>query len=122
MKEQINQIKENALEEISKTEELKTLNDVKVKYLGKKGELTSILRGMGGLTPEERPIIGSLVNEVRDEIEKSIGEKEKELNFGKADNFKIHEAYLVYVDWILKLSNTAKSNYLSQTFKFSYHS
>ena len=46
MKEQINQIKQNALEEILNTQDLKTLIDVKVKYLGKKGELTSVLRGM----------------------------------------------------------------------------
>ena len=77
MKEQINQIKQNALEEIAKTEELKTLNDVKVKYLGKKGELTSVLRGMGALSAEERPIIGSLVNEVRAEIENALNEKEE---------------------------------------------
>ena len=77
MKEQINKIKENALEEISNTQELKSLNDVKVKYLGKKGELTSVLRGMGALLPEERPIIGSLVNEVREEIEKALNKKEE---------------------------------------------
>ena len=77
MKEQINQIKQNALEEISKTEELKTLIDVKVKYLGKKGELTSVLRGMGAVSAEERPIIGSLVNEVRAEIENALNEKEE---------------------------------------------
>ena len=77
MQEQINQIKQNALEEILNTQDLKTLNDVKVKYLGKKGELTSVLRGMGGLSPEERPIIGSLVNEVRAEIENAIDEKEE---------------------------------------------
>ena len=76
MKEQINQIKQNALEEIQNTQDLKSLNDVKVKYLGKKGELTSVLRGMGALTPEERPVIGSLVNEVREEIEKALNEKE----------------------------------------------
>ena len=77
MKEQINQIKQNALAEISQTQELKTLNDVKVKYLGKKGELTSVLRGMGALSAEERPIIGSLVNEVRAEIENALNEKEE---------------------------------------------
>ena len=47
MKEQILQIKENAIKEIEITQESKSLNDVKVKYLGKKGELTSVLRGMG---------------------------------------------------------------------------
>ena len=77
MKKQINQIKQNALEEILNTQDSKTLNDVKVKYLGKKGELTSVLRGMGALSPEERPIIGSLVNEVRAEIEKALNEKEE---------------------------------------------
>ena len=77
MQEQINQIKQNALEEILNTQDLKTLNDVKVKYLGKKGELTSVLRGMGALSAEERPIIGSLVNEVRAEIENALNEKEE---------------------------------------------
>src|SRR5699024_2258203 len=55
----------------------KSLNEVRVKYLGKKGELTQVLRGMGALAPEERPKIGSIVNEVRNEIEKEIEEKEK---------------------------------------------
>lgn len=83
MKEQITKIKETSVEEIKKAEDLKTLNEMRVKYLGKKGELTAVLRGMGGLTPEERPIIGSLVNEVRDELEKLIQEKE--------ENFKQEE-------------------------------
>ena len=78
MKEQIEQIKVNALKELEEVKDAKELNDVKVKYLGKKGELTEVLRGMGGLSPEERPVIGSLVNVVRDEIEKIIGEKEEE--------------------------------------------
>lgn len=78
MKEQIEQIKSTAKEEILKVEDLKSLVDLKVKYLGKKGELTSVLRGMGALSPEERPVIGSLVNEVRDELEALISEKENE--------------------------------------------
>ena len=77
MKEQIEQIKENALKELNEVTDAKELNEIKVKYLGKKGELTSVLRGMGELSPEERPIIGSLVNVVRDEIEKIIEEKEE---------------------------------------------
>lgn len=79
MKEAIKKIKEQSMEEIKNVIDSKQLNDLRVKYLGKKGELTSILRGMGGLTAEERPVIGALVNEVRDEIEKNIEEKEKEL-------------------------------------------
>lgn len=78
MKEQIQKVKQSALEKINNANDEKSLNDVRVKYLGKKGELTLILRGMGGLSPEERPVIGSLVNQVRDEIENLIEEKAKE--------------------------------------------
>ena len=77
MKEQIEQIKVNALKEIEQAKDLKELNEVNVKYLGKKGELTAVLRGMGALSAEERPVIGSLVNVVRDELEKVISEKEE---------------------------------------------
>ena len=65
MKEQILKIKQNSIEEIEKAEDLKELNEIRVKYLGKKGELTAVLRGMGSISPEERPIIGELVNEVK---------------------------------------------------------
>ena len=77
MKEQIMQIKENALAEIKAAKDLKEINDLKVKYLGKKGELTSVLRGMGELSPEERPVIGELVNYAKNEIEILINEKEE---------------------------------------------
>lgn len=79
MEEQIKQIQNNAIEEISLSQDVKALEETKVKYLGKKGELTAILRGMGGLSPEERPIIGSLVNEVREKIELILKQKEEEL-------------------------------------------
>ena len=79
MKESILKIKEAAKSELNAALDLKALNDIRVKVLGKKGELTQVLRGMGALSAEERPIIGSLVNEVRDELEAII--KEKELYF-----------------------------------------
>ncbi len=79
MKEQIEQIQKEALQSISDATDLKQLNDIRVKYLGKKGELTSVLRGMGGLSAEERPIIGALVNTCKEELEAKIQEKEKEL-------------------------------------------
>ena len=60
MKEQIVKIKESASKEINEAKLLQELNDIKVKYLGKKGELTLILRGMGSLLEEERPIIRQL--------------------------------------------------------------
>ena len=76
MKESILKIKEAAKSELNAALDLKALNDIRVKVLGKKGELTQVLRGMGALSAEERPIIGSLVNEVRDELEAIIKEKE----------------------------------------------
>ena len=79
MKEEIAKIKENSIKEMESCKDLKTLNDVRIKYLGKKGELTLVLRGMGKLSPEERPVIGSLVNEVRDELNALLEKKEKEL-------------------------------------------
>ena len=79
MKEEIAKISENSKNEIANCIDLKQLSDLKVKYLGKKGELTIVLRGMGKLSPEERPVIGSLVNQVRDELEELFDKKEKEL-------------------------------------------
>ena len=76
MEEKIKQIRVKAEDEISKIETIHDLNEVKVKILGKKGELTEILRGMGNLSSEERPVIGNLVNKVRDEIEGLITSKE----------------------------------------------
>ena len=78
MKDQINKIKELTLEKVKEAKDSRLLNDVKVQILGKKGELTQVLRGMGALSPEERPKIGELVNKVRDEIESRIKEKEEE--------------------------------------------
>ena len=86
MEEKINEIsklKEEALSEVSSATNAKELDEVRVKYLGKKGELTSILRSMGSLAPEERPVIGGKVNEARDEIEKNI--KLEEEKFAKEE-------------------------------------
>ena len=77
MKEQIEKIRQNATEEIGCVKDAKELNDIRVKYLGKKGELTSVLRGMGALSAEERPVIGSLVNVVKEELETLISKKEE---------------------------------------------
>ena len=79
MKEEIIQIEKKAIKEVELSQDIKTLEEAKVKYLGKKGELTAILRGMGALSPEERPVIGSLVNEVREKIETVFNQKEEEL-------------------------------------------
>lgn len=74
MKEQLLNIKEKALEEIKNAALTKSLEDLKVKFLGKKGELTAILKQMGGLSAEERPVIGQLANEVRQTLEEAIAQ------------------------------------------------
>ena len=76
MKEKIEEIRKSAKEKLVEIQNLQELQDLKVKYLGKKGELTSILKGLGSLSAEERPKVGSMVNELRDEIEKSVQEVE----------------------------------------------
>ena len=91
MKEQIEKIRQSALEEIKNANDEKVLNDARVKYLGKKGELTLILRGIGGIAPEERPVRGSLVNEVRDELENLIEEREMEFKTAEIKRKLEHE-------------------------------
>ncbi len=75
MKEQLEQIKKIALEQLSEVTDKAELENIRVKYLGKKGELTAILRGMGKLSAEERPVVGKIANEVREEIESAIDTK-----------------------------------------------
>lgn len=79
MREKLEQIKSTALEAIGAAENLKTLEDLRVQYSGKKGELTSVLRGMKDLTAEERPVVGQIANEVREMIEEAIGGKKEVL-------------------------------------------
>ncbi|MDY4414300.1 MAG: phenylalanine--tRNA ligase subunit alpha [Ruminococcus sp.] len=75
MKEQLEKIEVLAKEELNSCKEIKALDDLRVKYLGKKGELTAILKQMGKLSAEERPVIGQLANKVRADIEQAITEK-----------------------------------------------
>ena len=79
MEEKLEQIGKETKNQVSKVTNLQELQELKVKILGKKGELTEILRGMGTLSAEERPKIGSLANKVRTEIENSMQAKETEL-------------------------------------------
>ncbi|MBQ2757823.1 MAG: phenylalanine--tRNA ligase subunit alpha, partial [Clostridia bacterium] len=83
MKEKLQQIKQAALAELQAPD--CDTEAVRVKYLGKKGELTAVLRGMGALSPEERPVVGQMANDVRAEIEAALAAvvaaaKEKALN------------------------------------------
>ena len=79
MQDKINKIRENANELINKAKDKQTLNDIKVKVLGKKGELTAVLRAMGELSSEQRPVVGNLVNDAKKRLEELIKEKENEL-------------------------------------------
>ena len=79
MQEKIEQIRNNAEEEITSVSSIAELENVRIKYLGKKGELTLVLRGMGSLPAEERPVVGSLVNKARDFIEEKLSQKEREI-------------------------------------------
>ena len=90
MKEKIEQIKQKSIEEIKSAKDLKNLDELRVKYLGKKGELTAVLREMKDLSAEERPVIGNLVNEAKAELENLI--EEKEIAFKKEELNKKLEA------------------------------
>ena len=79
MKEQLKKILDEALSVIGSARAGEELENARVKYLGKKGELTAILRGMGALSAEERPVVGQMANEVRAELEKAIEDAGKKL-------------------------------------------
>ncbi|HBT47208.1 MAG TPA: phenylalanine--tRNA ligase subunit alpha [Peptococcaceae bacterium] len=72
MLQAISELKERAILELSEVQDLEGLEAIRIKYLGKKGELTQILRGMGQLPPEERPRVGQLANQAREELEAAL--------------------------------------------------
>ncbi|MGG5254836.1 phenylalanine--tRNA ligase subunit alpha [Neobacillus sp. SM06] len=79
MQERLQELQAEALKKIEQSANVKELNEVRVAYLGKKGPITEVLRGMGKLSAEERPKMGALVNEVREKISQKIEEKQAEL-------------------------------------------
>jgi len=79
MKEKLEQISKETIAKIEELGSMQELQDLRVKVLGKKGELTEILRGMKDLSPEERPVVGAIVNVVRDEIEAALEKAEEVL-------------------------------------------
>jgi len=79
MERQISLVKDEALAALRGAQTSAELEAIRVKYLGKKGELTLLLRGMGKVPPEERPRLGKLVNEARDELERALGEAGRKL-------------------------------------------
>lgn len=85
MKTALEQIRQRAHEELNKVADIKELDNLRIQYLGKKGELTAILKQMGGLSAEERPLIGQLANEVRESIEGFLEEKQLALKSAMRD-------------------------------------
>ncbi|MGI6270193.1 MAG: phenylalanine--tRNA ligase subunit alpha [Candidatus Howiella sp.] len=79
MKEQLEAIRKAAKDALDKVSGQQEIEELRVRFLGKKGELTGILKQMGGLSPEERPIIGQLANEIRANIEESIADRQQKL-------------------------------------------
>lgn len=75
MEIQMKALRAEALAAITGSETVSQLNELRIKYLGKKGELTQILRGMGALSAEERPLIGQLANDIREELEVLLDKK-----------------------------------------------
>ena len=80
MRDKLEAIKAEALAKIESAEVVSTLNDVKVAILGKKGELTQVLKSMKDVAPEDRPKVGQMVNEARQAIETALDEKTKAIN------------------------------------------
>ncbi|MEG1311022.1 MAG: phenylalanine--tRNA ligase subunit alpha [Romboutsia sp.] len=79
MQEKLLNLQEAALNEIKDASSIEVLESLRVKYLGKKGEITAILKEMGKLSAEERPVIGQVANKVRESIEETISSKKEEL-------------------------------------------
>ena len=79
MKEKLQEIKEQAMKRILETDNLDKLNDVRIAFLGKKGELTAVLKSMKNVDPKERPMVGQMVNEARESIEKFLDDTKKKL-------------------------------------------
>lgn len=79
LKEKLEELRQQGLNEIANSDDLKNVNDIRVKLLGKKGPITNVLRGMRDLSAEERPKVGKFANEVRDELRQALEDKKSSL-------------------------------------------
>lgn len=79
MKEKLAKLEKEAKEAISKIKDSQTLNEMKIKYLGKKSEISNVLKDMASLTKEERPVIGEIANKIRKGLEEDISKKQAEI-------------------------------------------
>ena len=79
LREKLEELRQQGLNEIANSDDLKNVNNIRVKLLGKKGPITNVLRGMRDLSAEERPKVGKFANEVRDELQQALEDKKSSL-------------------------------------------
>ena len=91
MKERLEAIREQAIAKIKDAKDISVLNDVRVEILGKKGQLTEVLKGMKDVAPEDRPKVGQLVNDTRKHIEEELENVKKDLE-AKAREAKLKKS------------------------------
>ena len=91
MKEMMQKLREASLQAVSQAPTMETLEEMRVRYLGKKGELTGILRQMGKLSAEDRPVMGQLANQLRGDIEAAIEARSKVLEEAMMQKNKIYK-------------------------------
>lgn len=91
MREKLQKIKEEAIRQIQNSTDLGKLNDVRVAILGKKGELTAVLKGMKDVAPTDRPMVGQLVNDTRESIEKMLEDTKAKLEAAELEIKLKHE-------------------------------
>ena len=91
MRDKLEMIKHSAITSIETAQSLAVLEELRVQYLGKKGELTAVLRNMKDLSNEERPVIGQMANEVRAEIESSLTNKKGALEAAEQNKQLLEE-------------------------------
>ena len=79
LREKLEELRQQGTQEINDSSNLKSINQIRVKFLGKKGPITNVLRGMKDLSAEERPQVGKYANQVRDELQTLLDEKRQEI-------------------------------------------
>lgn len=91
MEQKLTKIQRDVLMQIEQVDNIKDLENIRVQILGKKGELTSLLRAMGSLSPEERPLIGKIANEVREVINQKLEEAKASISLKQQELDLIEE-------------------------------
>ena len=96
MEQELQRIKAEALDAIKDAADQQALQDIRVKYLGKKGEVTALLKGLGKLSPEERPKAGALVNAIREALEAEIDTVKARMETACSFRKRAHRYYIAW--------------------------